>query len=414
MYDVYKIREDFPILKEKVNGKPLVYLDNSATTQKPTTVIEAICQYYRQYNANIHRGVHYLGIKATEAYEKTRKDVAEFIKAPSTNCIIFTKGTTESINLIAYSWGRKFLKKGDEILLTLMEHHSNIVPWQILSKEKDIKIKFAPLNNDGTLNLNAFKDLLSEKTKLVSITYVSNVLGVINPIKDITELAHKVGALVLLDGAQGVPSIPINVQELDVDFLAFSAHKMLGPTGVGILYGKEELLDIMDPFLGGGEMIKKVTEEYSIWADIPYKFEGGTQNIAGVIGFGKAIEYLNSLGLESIYKHEKSLVSYALKRLLSVEGITIYGPTTDNHRLNIISFNYKNIHPHDVATILDQEGIAVRAGHHCAQPLHLSLGISASCRASFYLYNTQEEVDKFIEALKRVDRTFKNGNRRTL
>lgn len=414
MYDAYKIREDFPILKEMVNGKPLVYLDNSATTQKPTTVIEAICRYYRQYNANIHRGVHFLGIKATEAYEKTRKDVAEFIKAPNPNCIIFTKGTTESINLVAYSWGRKFLKKGDEILLTLMEHHSNIVPWQILSKEKDIKIKFVSLNNDGTLNLDAFKDLLSEKTKLVSITYVSNVLGVINPIKDIIDLAHKAGALVLVDGAQSIPSIPINVQDLDIDFLAFSAHKMLGPTGVGVLYGKEELLDRMDPFLGGGEMIKRVTKEYSIWADIPYKFEGGTQNIAGVIGFNKAIEYLNNIGLESIYKHEKSLVSYALKKLLSVEGITIYGPTTDTHRLNIISFNYKDIHPHDVATVLDQEGIAIRAGHHCAQPLHLSLGVSASCRVSFYLYNTQEEIDIFIEALKRVDRTFKNGNRRTL
>ncbi len=414
MYDAYKIREDFPILKERINGKPLVYLDNSATTQKPTIVIETICQYYRHYNANIHRSVHSLGIRATEAYEKTRRDVAEFIKAPNPNCIIFTKGTTESINLIAYSWGRKFLERGDEVLLTLMEHHSNIVPWQMLSKERDIKIKFAPLNTDGTLNLDAFKNLLTERTKLVSITYVSNVLGVINPIKDIVELAHKIGALVLVDGAQSVPSIPINVQDLDVDFLAFSAHKMLGPTGVGVLYGKEELLDKMDPFLGGGEMIKRVTEEDFIWADIPYKFEGGTQNIAGVIGFDKAIEYLNNVGVESIYKHEKSLVSYALERLLDIEGITIYGPITNNSRLNIISFNYRDIHPHDIATILDQEGIAIRAGHHCAQPLHLALGISASCRISFYLYNTQEEIDRFIEALKRVDRTFKNGNRRTL
>ncbi len=414
MYNVYRIREDFPILKTTINGKPLIYLDNSATTQKPTVVIDTICEYYKQYNANIHRSVHYLGVKATEIYEKVRGDIAKFINAPNSNCIVFTKGATESINLVAYGWGRKFLKEGDEILITLMEHHSNIVPWQMLSIEKGIKIKFVPLNDDGSLNLTAFKELLTERTKLVSITHVSNVLGIINPIKEIIDTSHKAGAIVLIDGAQSVPSIPIDVQNLDADFLVFSAHKMLGPTGIGILYGKEDLLEEMDPLLGGGDMIKKVTKDYSVWADIPYKFEGGTQNIAGVIGFGKAIEYLNNLGLEHIYKHEKTLVSYTLKRLLNIDGIKIYGPTTENLRLNIISFNYKDIHPHDVATILDREGIAIRAGHQCAQPLHSYLGISASCRASFYLYNTEEEVDKFIEALEKVNMVFKNGNRRTI
>jgi len=414
MYDVYKVREDFPILREMINDKPLVYLDNAATTQKPLTVIEAIQHYYTHYNANIHRSIHSLGAKATDAYEKVRKDTARFINAPDSSCIIFTKGTTESINLISYGWGRRFLKEEDEIIVTLMEHHSNIVPWQILAREKKLTLKFIPLKEDGTLDLETFKGLLTEKTKLVAITYVSNVLGTINPIKEITKLSHNIGAIVLLDGAQSVPSIPTNVQDLDVDFLAFSSHKMLGPTGVGVLYGKRELLEMMDPLLGGGDMIKKVTKESSVWADIPYKFEGGTPNIAGVIGFGKAIEYLNKIGLKDIYEHEKSLVSYTLTRLSSFERIKIYGSIDNESRLNIISFNYKDVHPHDVSTILDQDGIAIRAGHHCAQPLMDYLGVSATCRASFYLYNTKEEIDILIDSLRKVDKVFKNGDRRTL
>jgi len=414
MYDVYEIRKDFPILNETINGKQLVYLDNSATTQKPKAVIDTICHYYSGYNANVHRSVHSLGIKATEAYENTRRMVANFINAPNPGCIIFTKGTTESINLVAYSWGRKFLEEGDEIVVTMMEHHSNIVPWQILAQEKRLILNFIPLKDDGTLDLEVFKSFLNEKTKLVAITYVSNVLGTINPIREIIRLSHSAGAIVLVDGAQSVPSIPTDVQELDADFLAFSAHKMLGPTGVGILYGKEELLEKMDPFLGGGEMIKRVTKDFSVWADVPYKFEGGTPNIAGVVGFAPAIAYLNKLGLSNVFDHERALVSYALNRLLKIDGIRIYGPLNSESRLNIISFNYRDIHPHDVATILDQEGIAIRAGHHCAQPLHSSIGISASCRVSFYLYNTREEIDIFVDALKKVDRIFKNEYRRTL
>jgi len=414
MYDVYKIREDFPILKETINGKPLVYLDNAATTQKPIAVIDAISQYYKHYNANIHRSIHTLGAKATEAYEDVRGKVARFINTPDPSCIIFTKSTTESINLVSYSWGRKFLKEGDEVILTLMEHHSNIVPWQILAKEKNLKLKFVPLKEDGTLDLETFKNLLTEKTKLVAITYVSNVLGTINPIKEIIKISHNIGAIVLVDGAQSVPSIPMDIQDLDADFLAFSAHKMLGPTGVGILYGKKELLEMMDPFLGGGDMIKKVWKDHAIWADIPFKFEGGTPNIAGVIGFGKAIEYLEEVGIEEIFNHEKSLVSYAIKRLLELDGIRIYGPIDDKLRLNIISFNYREIHPHDVATILDREGIAIRAGHHCAQPLMDYLGVSATCRVSVYLYNTKEEIDILIEGLRKVDKVFKNGTGRTL
>lgn len=414
MYDVYKVREDFPILREMINGKPLVYLDNAATTQKPITVIDAIYQYYTHYNANIHRSIHTLGARATDAYENVRREVARFINALDPSCIIFTKSTTESINLVSYGWGRKFLREGDEIVVTLMEHHSNIVPWQILAREKNLRLKFIPLKEDGTLDLETFKGLLTEKTKLVAITYVSNVLGTINPIKEIIKISHNIGAIVLVDGAQSVPSIPVDIQDLDADFFAFSAHKMLGPTGVGVLYGKRGLLEMMDPFLGGGDMIKKVWRDSAIWADIPFKFEGGTPNIAGVIGFGKAIEYLEKVGIEEIFNHEKSLVSYAFKRLSELDGIKIYGPVDNKLRLNIISFNYREIHPHDVATILDQEGIAIRAGHHCAQPLMDYLGVSATCRASFYLYNTKEEIDILIDSLRKVDKVFKNGSRRAL
>ncbi|MCX7795735.1 MAG: cysteine desulfurase [bacterium] len=409
MYDVYKIRNDFPILKEKINGKKLVYLDNAATTQKPLSVINATSDYYKHYNANVHRGVYTLGAIATQEYERIRKKVADFIGAEESSCIVFTKGTTEAINLVAYGWGRKFLRDGDEVILTIMEHHSNIVPWQILARERGIKLKFIPLRDDGTLDMDSFYSSISEDTKLISITYVSNVLGTINPIGEIVKIAHNIRAKVLIDGAQGIPSIPTNVKNLDVDFLAFSAHKMLGPTGIGILYSKREILEEMEPLLGGGEMIKRVSIFDSIWADIPYRFEGGTPNIAGVIGFGEAIDYLNNLGMDEVFKHEKILTAYALEMLSSLDGITIYGPKDINLRSSIISFNYKKVHPHDVATILDQNGIAIRAGHHCAQPLHDALGISASCRVSLYVYNTKEEIDCLIKSLEKVEKIFSYG-----
>lgn len=407
MYNVYEIRRDFPILSQTVNGKRLVYLDNAATTQKPISVIEAISYYYTHYNANIRRSIHRLGTIATEEYENTRRKVAQFIGVKDPACIVFTRGTTESINLVAFGWARKFLKDGDEIILTEMEHHSNIVPWQIVNKERSLRLKYIPITRDGTLNIEEFERLLTDRTRLVSITHVSNVLGTINPIVDIIRKAHSVGAKVLIDGAQSVPSIPINVTDLDVDFLAFSAHKLLGPTGVGVLYGKRELLEGMDPLIGGGEMIEKVSFEESTWAEIPYKFEGGTPNIAGVIAFSKAIEYLSNLKMEEIFEHEKRLLSYAMNRLLSIDGIEVYGPKNLSLRSSIISFNYKDIHPHDIATVLDQDGIAIRAGHHCAQPLHRILNIPASCRISLYLYNTIEEIDYFIDSLTRVERVFR-------
>lgn len=407
MYNVYEIRRDFPILSQTVNGKRLVYLDNAATTQKPISVIEAISYYYTHYNANIRRSIHRLGTIATEEYENTRKKTAQFIGANDPACVVFTRGTTESINLVAFGWARKFLKDGDEIILTEMEHHSNIVPWQIVNKERSLRLKYIPITRDGTLNIEEFERLLTDRTRLVSITHVSNVLGTINPIVDIIRKAHSVGAKVLIDGAQSVPSIPINVTDLDVDFLAFSAHKLLGPTGVGVLYGKRELLEGMDPLIGGGEMIEKVSFEESTWAEIPYKFEGGTPNIAGVIAFSKAIEYLSNLKMEEIFEHEKRLLSYAMNRLLSIDGIKVYGPKNLSLRSSIISFNYRDIHPHDIATVLDQDGIAIRAGHHCAQPLHRILNIPASCRISLYLYNTIEEIDYFIDSLTRVERVFR-------
>lgn len=407
MFDVYKIREDFPILNREINGKRLVYLDNAATTQKPVSVIESISHYYTHYNANIRRSIHTLGTIATEEFENTRKKVAQFIGVRDPACIIFTRGTTESINLVAFGWGRKFLREGDEIILTEMEHHSNIVPWQIVSKEKNVRLRYIPITRDGTLDIEKFDDLLTEKTRLVGVTHVSNVLGTINPIEDIIRKAHSVGAKVLIDGAQSVPSIPIDVTDLDIDFLAFSAHKMLGPTGVGVLYGKRELLEEMEPLLGGGEMIEKVSLEGSIWAGIPYRFEGGTPNIAGVVAFSKAIEYLSDLKMEEIFEHEKRLVSFAMSKMLSIEGIEIYGPKDPSLRGNIVSFNYKGIHPHDMATILDQDGIAIRAGHHCAQPLHNALNIPASCRISPYLYNTMEEIEYFIESLTKAEMVFR-------
>ncbi|MEK6888267.1 MAG: cysteine desulfurase [Candidatus Aenigmatarchaeota archaeon] len=396
------IRKDFPILKRKINGKPLVYLDNAATTQKPFQVIEKITDYYSNHNANIHRGIHQLSEEATEGYETVRSKTAKFVNS-SDNEIIFTKNATESLNLLAYSFF-KTLKRGDEIVLSIMEHHSNIVPWQMLI-EKGVKIKFVDINKDGSLKINHLENLVTKKTKVVSITQTSNVLGTINPIKEITKIAHDAGALMIVDGAQSVPHMLVNVKKLSCDFLAFSGHKMLGPMGVGILYGREDALKTITPFLRGGDMIKEVHQQEATWNDIPWKFEAGTPNVADVIGFGAALDYLNEIGMNNIENHEKMLTKYALKQLNSVKGLTIHG--TARERSSAISFSLAGVHPHDVATILDSEGIAIRSGHLCAQPLMERLEVPAVSRASFYLYNTKEEVDKLINGIEKVRKIFK-------
>ena len=396
------IRKDFPILKRKINGKPLVYLDNAATTQKPFQVIKKITDYYSNHNANIHRGIHQLSEEATEGYETVRSKTAKFVNS-SVNEIIFTKNTTESLNLLAYSFFRS-LKKGDEIVLSIMEHHSNIVPWQMLI-EKGIKIKFVDINKDGSLKINHLENLVTKKTKVVSITQTSNVLGTINPIKEITKIAHDAGALMIVDGAQSVPHMPVDVKKLGCDFLVFSSHKMLGPMGVGVLYGCEDALKTITPFMRGGDMIKEVHQQEATWNDIPWKFEAGTPNVADVTGFGAALDYLNEIGMNNIENHEKKLTKYALKRLNSVKGLTIHG--TSRERSSAISFSLAGVHPHDVATILDSEGIAIRSGHLCAQPLMERLEVPAVSRASFYLYNTKEEVDKLINGIEKVKKIFK-------
>jgi len=406
MFDVAKIRKDFPILKRKINGKPLIYLDNAATTQKPQQVIDALVDYYTNHNANIHRGIHTLAEEATVMYEKARERIAKFINAKSSKEIIFVRNSTEAINLVAYSWGRASLKSGDEIILSESEHHSNLIPWQLIAKEKDIKLKFISIDPDGYLNLEEYKKLLSSRTRLVSIVHISNVLGTINPVSEIGKMAHKVGALFLIDGAQSVPRMPIKVSDLECDFLAASAHKMLGPTGIGFLYGKLDLLKSMPPFMGGGDMIREVYLEYSKWNDLPYKFEAGTPNIADAIGFGVAIDYLNTLGMENVFLHEKVLTDYALKRLLEIPQVTIYGPKNTDAKTGVISFSIKGVHPHDVAQILDKEGIAIRSGFHCAMPLHQKLKLPATCRASFYIYNIPSEVDKLVSAIYLAIKTF--------
>lgn len=406
MLNTEKVRKDFPILKRKVNGKPLVYLDNAATSQKPKVVIEALVDYYNNHNANIHRAIHTLGEEATEKYEKVRTKVKELLNAKSPQEIIFTRNTTESINLVAYSWGSANINAGDEILLTEMEHHSNLVPWQLLAKEKRAKLRFIPINGQGLLDLRNIKGFINEKTKLVALTHVSNVLGTINPVEAIVKLAHKRGAPVLVDGAQSVPHLKVDVQRLDCDFLAFSSHKMLGPTGVGVLYAKKEHLSAMPPFLGGGEMIRSVEYENATWNELPYKFEAGTPNIADVIAFGAAIDYLLNVGLEATSQYEQFLARSALSKLSVVKNLTIYGPKNVEQRSGLISFNVEGIHAHDLATVLDSEGIAIRSGHHCSMPLHKKLGIVASARASFYLYNTEEEIDKLVKGIKKAKKIF--------
>ncbi len=406
MIDVGKIREDFPILKREIHGKPLIYLDNAATSQKPRQVVEALVEFYTRCNANIHRGIHALSEEATVRYESAREKVARFIGAPKPATVIFTRNATEAINLAAHGWGRKHLEAGDEILLTEMEHHSNLVPWQMLAQAKGAGLKFIPVDGNGELAIEELPRLMGPRTKLVSLTLMSNVLGTINPVKGIIQAAHARGIPVLVDGAQGVPHLPVNVLEMNCDFLVFSAHKMLGPTGVGVLYAKEALLEEMDPFLGGGDMIRDVWLDHAIWNDLPWKFEAGTPNVADVIAFGAAIDYLAGIGMGEVRHHEEELTRYALGRLREVEGLVLYGPADPARRGAALSFNVNSLHPHDLGQLLDGEGIAIRAGHHCCKPLMRKLGVAATARASFYLYNSTAEVDALIKALWKAKEVF--------
>ncbi|MDT0148947.1 MULTISPECIES: cysteine desulfurase [Priestia] len=404
--NISDIRKQFPILDQEVNGSPLVYLDSAATSQKPLAVIEAIEKYYKEYNSNVHRGVHTLGTRATDGYEGAREKVRKFINAKSTEEIIFTRGTTTALNTVAASYGRANLKPGDEIVITYMEHHSNIIPWQQVAKETGATLKYISLTEDHALSLEEVKSTITSNTKIVSIMQVSNVLGTINPVKEIAEIAHANGAVMVVDGAQSTPHMKVDVQDLDCDFFAFSGHKMGGPTGIGVLYGKKELLEKMEPIEFGGEMIDFVNLYESTWKELPWKFEGGTPIIAGAIGLGAAIDFLEEVGLDNIQAHEHKLAQYALDRLSQVDGITIYGP---KERAGVVTFNIEDVHPHDVATVVDADGIAIRAGHHCAQPLMKYLNVSSTARASFYLYNTEEEVDKLVSSLIKTKEYFTNG-----
>jgi len=401
-FDVHRIRRDFPVLHQQVHGKPLVYLDNAATTQKPLAVIEAISDYYRHDNSNIHRGVHTLSERATEAYEKVRETVRKFLNAASTKEIIFVRGTTEAINLVAQTYGRKNVGSGDEVLITALEHHSNIVPWQLLCDEKGARLRVAPINDSGELLLDEFEKLLSPKTKIVAIGHLSNALGTINPVREIVRMAHARNIPVLVDGAQAAPRMQVDVQELDCDFYALSGHKLYGPTGIGILYGKMELLEAMPPYQGGGDMIASVTFEKTVYNRLPYKFEAGTPNIADTIGLGAAIEYLNSLGLEQIEQHEAGLLNYATQAVSAIPGVRLVG--TAKEKAGVLSFVMDEIHPHDIGTILDSEGIAVRTGHHCAQPVMQRFNIPATARASFGLYNTRQEIDALVAGIHKVQK----------
>lgn len=402
--NVERVRQDFPILQQKVHNKPLVYLDNAATSQKPAGVINAITHYYTTINANIHRGVHKLSEQATIAYEQAHQKVAEFINAQPEE-IIFTRGTTESINLLAYTLGKQ-LKQGDEIVLSIMEHHSNLVPWQQFAKEKGIVLKFIRLTRDYRLDINHARELITPKTRIVAITHVSNALGTINPVKEIARIAHEQGALFIIDGAQAIPHLPVNVKELDCDFYAFSAHKMYGPTGIGVLYGKRRHLEKLPPFQYGGDMIKEVTQTDSTWNDLPCKFEAGTPAIAEAIGLSAAVDYINNIGREHIIDYEEQLTQYAIEQLSTIKGLTIIGPKDTHDRSSAVSFVVEGIHAHDIATILDKHGIAIRGGHHCAMPLMKFLGITGTARASFAFYNTMQEVDQMIIAIKKAQEIF--------
>jgi len=404
--DVAKIREDFPILKRQINGKPLVYFDNAATSQKPKAVIEAIDDYYRQCNANIHRGIHKLAEEATQTHEIAREKVAKFINASHTEEVIFVRNATEAINLVVYTWGRANITKGDKIVLTIMEHVSNIIPWQLLAQEKNAEIEFINIDRNGLLRQDEINDIIDERTKIVCVTQASNVLGTINQVKGIAKVAHEFGSLLLVDAAQSVPHLPVDVRELDSDFLVFSAHKMLGPTGIGVLHGKREHLEDMPPFLGGGDMINEAHTNGASWKELPYKYEAGTPNIAGAIGFGAAIDYLNKICMRNVRDHEREITSYALNKMSTIDGLTVYGPKNVDQKVGVISFNLGEIHAHDLASILDEEGVAVRSGYHCAQPLMEFMKVPATVRASFYIYNTKEEVEAFINALEKARKLF--------
>jgi len=393
-------RFNFPLLRQSVNGKPLVYLDNAATSQKPQVVIDALMRYYQEENSNIHRGVHYLSEKATQSYEASRAKVRKFVNAASVQEVIFVRGTTEGINLVAGSYGRKNIRQGDEVLISAMEHHSNIVPWQVLCEEKGAKLRVIPMNDDGELLLDEYERLLGEKTRLVAIAHISNALGTVNPIKEMVAVAHRKGIPVLVDGAQAVPHRKVDVQDLGCDFYTFSSHKMFGPTGVGILYGKKQFLDAMPPYQGGGDMIKSVTFEKTIYNDLPYKFEAGTPNIAGGIALGAAIDYMGMLDMEAISTYEHDLLNYATEALRRINGVRIIG--TAREKAGVLSFVIEGIHPHDIGTILDDEGIAIRTGHHCAQPVMQRFGVPATARASFAFYNTKDEVDILVKGIHKV------------
>lgn len=405
-YDIAAIRRDFPILERTVRGKKLVYLDNAATSQKPRSVIDAISGYYETINANVHRGIHTLSDEATDAYEQARLKAARFIRARNARSVVFVRNTSEALNLVADAWARRNLQPGDEILLSRMEHHSNLIPWQMVARDTGAKLRFISLNMDGTMNLSNLDELINERTRLVSVSHMSNVLGTVNPVRQLADAAHARGALMVVDGAQSVPHMPVDVGELDCDFLAFSGHKMLAPTGIGVLYGRESILDAMEPYQGGGNMIREVSCETATWNEIPYKFEAGTPNVEGAVGLGAAIDYLNALGMERVRQHEVELTDHALRRFDELEDVLVFGPRDTAIRGGVISFNFLDVHAHDVGTVLDQEGVAIRAGHHCCQPLMRWLDVAATARASFYVYNTPEEVDTLIGALRKAKEMF--------
>lgn len=402
--NINAIREQFPILHQEINGHPLVYLDSAASSQKPRSVIDAVNRYYELNNANVHRGVHTLGSRATDAYEGAREKVAKFLNAGAPEQIIFTRGTTTALNLVASSYARSECGEGDEIVITPMEHHSNLIPWQQAAKATGATLKYIPLQPDGSISIEDVEKTITPQTKVVSVTHLSNVLGVVNPIKEITQIAHRNGAVMVVDGAQSAPHIKIDLKDLDVDFFAFSGHKMCGPTGIGALYGKKALLNKMEPIEYGGEMIDFVDLYESTWKEIPYRFEGGTPIIAGAVGLGAAIDFLNEVGLVEIDKHERRLTSYAYEKLSSMEGITVYGPK--HNRVGLVTFNLDDVHPHDLATVLDSKGVAVRAGHHCCQPLMRWLNVSSTARASFYLYNSEDDIDRLVDALLQTKEFF--------
>jgi len=407
--DVARIRADFPILQRQVNGRPLIYLDNAATTQKPRQVIDALVDFYTTTNANVHRGVHTLSVESTDLYEASRERIGNFVGARSPEELVFVRNTTEAVNLVAVCWGRANLKPGDEILASALEHHSNLVPWQRVAQETGARIRLIQLTPDGTVDLDDYRQLLSPRTRVVAIAHASNVLGTISNLAEISYLAHRVGAIVVADGAQSVPNVPTDVTALGIDFLAFSGHKMLGPTGIGGLWGRRELLEEMPPFLGGGGMIREVFEDRATWAPLPEKFDAGTPNIADAIALGVAADYLDNLGMPNVRAHEIDVAGYALERLARVPDVRVYGPRDPSLRTGVVSFNLEGVHPHDAGTVLDEAGIAVRAGHHCCQPLHRLLDVAATLRASFYIYNSRDEVDALVDALNTARRLYQRS-----